>query len=259
MTKSSLAGRGHAADHRVEDIPTPLREILLAYRMLRTRGIKAMWAHASTIALSRAHRLLIDRHLEDRLPTEAVDLRTAADGEIAAAVAHAPVPAKSMHWAIAGSQIDVRDFHFVDVGSGRGCAVVRAATYPFKSVTGIEFARPYHEDALANVAWADAVGLLAAGSVDLRYESALHTKLPAGPCLLFLFAPFEDVIMRPFLDLVSASMREHPRPILAIYVNPVASRAFERRDIQEISLAPRERALIRLFSPYAVKAYAWKG
>ena len=243
----------------------PLREVLIACRMLRRRGLRATLTHVRSIGLARLHRLLFDRKLEDRLPRPvrgelpkgAIDLRTVTDAEVEAAVPHAPTPTKVLQWTLQGLRVDLRDFHFVDIGSGRGCAVVRAAMFPFRSVTGVEFAHPYHEDAVANVAWARASGLIKAGRVDLRHESALRTQLPDGPCLIFLYSPFEEVVMRPFLDLVDASVRRNPRPMLAIYVNPIAARAFARPGIAEIRLAGRERVLLRLFGPHPVKAYSW--
>ena len=260
------ASRGLAAEYDAARFSGPLRDVLIAYRMLRKRGLHEVAAHAGKIALMRVHVALFDQALESRLPRaprgeaprEATELRTVMPREVDAAIGHAPVPSKSMEWALLGLSINFRDYDFVDIGSGRGCAVVRAAMLPFKRVIGVEFAEAYHHDACVNTAWARDNGLVCAGSVELRHQSALETELPFGPCILFLFAPFRDVVMRPFLDRVDASVRQNPRPMIAVYVNPMASGAFSRPTIVKRPLAWRYRALIAMLSPHAVEVYSWK-
>lgn len=63
--------------------------------------------------------------------------------------------------------------------------------------------------------------------------------------------------MRAFLDRIDHLLRERPRRVIAIYINPVARRAFSRPGVVAIRFASRERALIALFAPDDVRAYAW--
>jgi cyclopropane fatty-acyl-phospholipid synthase-like methyltransferase len=48
-------------------------------------------------------------------------------------------------------QLDPRDFVFVDLGSGKGRVILRAATRPFRRVEGVEFSEPLHRVALRNI------------------------------------------------------------------------------------------------------------
>jgi hypothetical protein len=41
-------------------------------------------------------------------------------------------------------QLNPRDFVFVDLGSGKGRVILRAATRPFRRVEGMEFSEPLH-------------------------------------------------------------------------------------------------------------------
>ncbi len=241
-----------------------LREVRIASRMLSEAGLRRTIAHLRTTALVRLDRMLCDRSLDAKLPRPlhgvlplGAEFCTVADNEISAAVAHGPIPALTFRWALRGLAVDPRDFHFVDIGSGRGGGVLRAAALPFKSVTGIEFARCYHEDALENLKWAHENRRVKALRVELQYRSALDAELPDGACLLLLYSPFEEAVMRAFLDRIDHLLRERPRRVIAIYINPVARRAFSRPGVVAIRFASRERALIALFAPDDVRAYAW--
>lgn len=264
MTVSQLPNQSRGARFHIDSHSRFMREARIALRMLSDVGPRRTFAHLRTTALVRLDRVLCDRDLDNRLPRplhgalpRTADLRCVSDEEVAAAVAHGPIPALTFRWAVYGLNIDPRDFHFIDIGSGRGGGVLRAAMLPFRSVTGIEFARCYHEDAVENLKWADENGLVKASHVELQHKSALDAELPEGSCLLFLYSPFEAVIMRAFLDRIDRILGECPRRLMAIYVNPVAGSAFARPGIAEIPLGPRERALITLFAPHDVRAYSW--
>lgn len=258
-TKSSLR------DYGVERRVALLQDALVAYRMLRKRGVGQLLLHARCVALNRLHNRLVDRELHNLLPrrvsgeavVDGLKLRTSADHEAREATPYAPVPSKTLAWALEGIGHDLRDYHFVDIGSGRGFAVVLAAKYSFARITGIEFARELHEDACANLVWARANGLIEASLVELRHESALNTQFPVGPSLFFLYNPFGDSVMRAFLDRLDASVQTDPRPVIVVYANPKQRALFVRPGVHEVPLAPREKWLIRLFSPFAVRVYAW--
>lgn len=238
------------------------RDLQTARRMLRERGIRATAAHARCIALIRLHRLLIDGRLQAGFPfpvtrqsdRDPLTFRFADPAEVRGAVALSPTPCKTFDWAIAGLGIEPSVYHFVDIGSGVGHALMLAARHPFRALTGVEFARELHEQAQANVAWLRAKGRI--GAVDLRHESALETALPDGPCLVYLFCPFDERVMKGFVARLEEAVRRVPRPLLVLYVNPAHAQAFRRPGIRELALTGPARALIRLVSPYRVRAFA---
>jgi len=54
-------------------------------------------------------------------------------------------------WALEALELDYSQFGFVDYGSGRGRLILTAARFPFREVIGVEFSRPLHEEACANI------------------------------------------------------------------------------------------------------------
>jgi hypothetical protein len=247
--------------------PRVLRDVVVAARLLRRDGLGATIRHAATITLRRLHSAAFDRPHRAGLPHPLIrqsllaglKLRTCGAGEAAAAVPCSPIPCKTLDWAIRGSGIDASSWHFVDIGSGIGWALQLALRYPFRAITGVEFAYELHQKAQANMAWLTAQGRTQNRQVQLRHESAVETELPAGPCLLLMFCPFDESVMRPFVRRIERSVAENPRPVIVLYVNPTHPELFVRSGVTEITMARRYAMLLRYLSPYAVRAYRFGG
>ena len=243
--------------------PWFLRDLVVATQLLRRHNIGATIGHVAIIALRRVHSFVFDRRLQAGLPhplthqtlLAGLKLRTSMADEAAAGAPCSPVPGKTLDWAIRGIGIDPASWHFVDIGSGTGWALQLAMRHPFRAFTGVEFADEIHQKACANIAWLTARNKTQNRPVHLRNESVLETKLPSGPCVLLMFSPFDERIMRPFIRRIESSVAEYPRPIIVLYVNPCLSELFLRSDVSEITMTPYYRTLIRLFSPYAVRAF----
>jgi predicted nicotinamide N-methyase len=88
-------------------------------------------------------------------------------------------------------------FTFVDFGSGKGLVVLKAATYPYRKVIGVEFARELHERALINVEMHPAD--LRRADIELVHKDILEFEPPAGDLVLYLFEPFEKPVTEKLL------------------------------------------------------------
>lgn len=148
--------------------------------------------------------------------------------------------------------IDPKEFTFVDLGSGKGRALLLASEYGFRCVIGVELSESLHEAAVANVEHY----LAKTGRpnvFDVRLADAADFRLPDGPVVLFFFNPFDA----PILDLVAAeierSYHETARPIVVLYWTPRLPESFDRSDV----LAPVEiTPYFRVYSAAPVPAMA---
>jgi SAM-dependent methyltransferase len=122
--------------------------------------------------------------------------------------------------AMASVDIDLAGATFIDMGSGKGRALLLATAYHFKQIIGVEFAAELHHLAEANMA-----SLAATGKSDPRitliHGDATTYPLPDGPLVLYFFNPFDSEVMRPIAEMVMTSWRDTPRLIRAVYVNPL--------------------------------------
>ena len=109
---------------------------------------------------------------------------------------------------------------FLDVGAGKGRALLLASLHPFRSAEGVELNPTLAAIAQANVKiWlaSDAVTPLA--PITITHADATQHPLPSGATVAFLFHPFEDPVLRRFLAHVARAQRLHPRPFDLVYVN----------------------------------------
>lgn len=107
---------------------------------------------------------------------------------------------------------DLARFHFVDLGSGKGRALLLACDYPFRAITGVEFAAELHDVATHNLA----------RRADPRARALLGdattVDLPEGDLVVYLFNPFEEAIVRAVARRLAALPPE--LDVRLLYVNP---------------------------------------
>jgi hypothetical protein len=109
---------------------------------------------------------------------------------------------------------------FVDIGAGKGRAMLVASEYPFLRVEGIELNPMLTEVARRNISvWESAPQSAMLAPLVLHEADATRAPLPAEPILAHLFHPFEDRLLRRFLRHVERDLTANARPFDLVYVN----------------------------------------
>jgi SAM-dependent methyltransferase len=109
---------------------------------------------------------------------------------------------------------------FLDVGAGKGRAMLLASRYPFLRVEGVELSPKLAEIANANIRlWRRDPAAYALSPLKLHCADATKHPLPISPTLAFLFHPFELPVLRRFLRHVERSIADHPRSFDLLYAN----------------------------------------
>lgn len=118
------------------------------------------------------------------------------------------------------------DYTFIDLGCGKGLALVLAAKRGFRRVLGVELDPHLLESARVNVRsfWGK-VGT--SGSVELIQEDAVRYKFPSEPTVVFLFNPFGEQTMRAVARNIQQSLEEQQRPFVVAYINPMHEHVFD--------------------------------
>lgn len=117
---------------------------------------------------------------------------------------------------------------FIDVGSGKGRAVLLAAMQRrFREVLGVELSAPLHAIAEQNVERVRATGSLRA-PVRLVHADAAAFAIPDGPLVLYLYHPFNETVADALVANVVASLRSSPRPAAILYARPMLQEGFAR-------------------------------
>jgi SAM-dependent methyltransferase len=109
---------------------------------------------------------------------------------------------------------------FLDIGAGKGRAMLLASRFPFLRVEGVELSPALATIASANVSlWQQDARAEALAPLRLYNADATKHPLPIEPTLAFLFHPFELPILRRFLRHVEKSLAAKPHPFDLLYIN----------------------------------------
>jgi len=140
-------------------------------------------------------------------------------------ILYTPMNWRQLKWALPVDSVS-RDDVFLDVGSGKGRAVLMAAVdYPFGRVVGVEVSRELHETAERNMA--SAAGRIKAAQVELVRSDVREYQIPDDVTVVYLNNPVRGAIFAGLLTAISASQRRRPRPMRLIYYNPTEQPALE--------------------------------
>ncbi len=105
---------------------------------------------------------------------------------------------------------------FLDIGAGKGRALMSASLHPFRDTVGVELNPTMASIARANLAvFAESASPLAPARI--VEADILDSPLPEGPTLGFMFHPFEAPLVRRLLRHLEAHYTDTPFDLL--YVN----------------------------------------
>jgi len=117
------------------------------------------------------------------------------------------------------ASLDFAQFTFMDLGSGKGRALLMASDYPFRRIVGVELLPALHQIAEQNVAQyrSDSQKCFA---LECICADATTFPLPADPVVVYLFNPFPESGLRRAIANMELDLRQTPRPAYVLYHNP---------------------------------------
>ncbi len=123
--------------------------------------------------------------------------------------------------------VDFETFTFIDLGSGKGRALLLAAMYPFARIVGVEVQPELDAVARQNIERFDEPGLQCR-KIESLCADAREYQFPLANLVVYLFNPFPDYVLREVLANLAASARRAPRSIFVLYNAPFEKQEFER-------------------------------
>jgi SAM-dependent methyltransferase len=116
--------------------------------------------------------------------------------------------------------IDVHDFVFVDLGSGKGRTLLMAADYPFNRIVGVELLPGLHRVAQENLGKYRG-GAQKCFALESVCADATEFSFPQEPMVIYLFNPFPEAGLRRVLENLTRSLQQTPREAYVLYHNPL--------------------------------------
>jgi hypothetical protein len=147
----------------------------------------------------------------------------------------------------------ITHYTFVDIGAGKGRAMLLASELPFHRVIGVELNPDMAAIAQRNLdLWraahtsdptADPIA-----PITLHHQDALAFELPHTPTLAFLFHPFEAPVLKALLRRIETHFAKRPGTFDLLYVNAECAEilddhpAFTRLWHGKIEMSPEDHA-----------------
>lgn len=127
-------------------------------------------------------------------------------------------------------KINLSEFTFIDIGSGKGRVLLMASQYPFRRILGIELLPELHRAAKENIGKykSDSQQCFA---IDCVLADAAEFDLPAEPTVLYLFNPLPESGLISMLNRLEDSLRQNPRLVFVLYHNPLLEHVVTRNGV----------------------------
>lgn len=121
--------------------------------------------------------------------------------------------------------IETKNFPLIDYGCGKGRALFVAEQCGFTNLIGVDIAKELIDDANANKAVY--VRKNSQSNIDFLFEDATKYLIPDNAQVLYFFNPFGEEVLQKVIDNIKESVKQHPRKVYCIYLNPKYKAVFE--------------------------------
>lgn len=112
------------------------------------------------------------------------------------------------------------DYLFIDIGSGKGKALLLASDFPFQEIVGVEFAHELHEIAVRNINTYRSPQQRCKRISSICMDAGTF-EFPPVPTLLFMYHPFGPPVLGSLLQNLRRSRSQASCPLVLAYAGPV--------------------------------------
>lgn len=115
--------------------------------------------------------------------------------------------------------IDPAEYSFVDLGCGRGRALLMASQLPYRRVTGIEFSPSLCSDASRNIELFRErhERRMRCARIDVVCDDVCNMDVPDGNVVFYMFNPFEPPILTRVMERIDQAAARETRDVLIAY------------------------------------------
>jgi SAM-dependent methyltransferase len=129
----------------------------------------------------------------------------------------------------------------LDIGCGKGGAMLTLAKYPFARVDGLELSPQLVRIAQHNLERMHISNATLFCCDALNFSELDHYNY------FYMYNPFPEIVMRPMMDNIVSSFRRLPRKVTLIYKNPVSHGVVVSKGFQKVGQTQR-----RMHHPFSI-------
>jgi SAM-dependent methyltransferase len=117
-------------------------------------------------------------------------------------------------------------YSFIDIGSGKGRAVMLASEQPFRQVIGVDINPGLADTAAQNLKKWQHLGHSRCPVYLLTQDAAAFT-FPDGPCALYMYNPFAAHVVKQIIQNIERQFEHRSGQLDVLYFKPVAAALFD--------------------------------
>ena len=161
---------------------------------------------------------------------EGKDLRTGHGNDAFSTAYYGMAPSRFRwiieYWLADDTHTRIEDYTFLDLGCGKGRALMMASEFGFRQVIGVELHPGLAKIARENlVRWRSAK--LNSCPIKIVHQDATEVLFPQSPCLLYLFNPFAAPVVKLLIERIETQFASRPGMLDLIYFNPDSDDLFD--------------------------------
>jgi SAM-dependent methyltransferase len=144
--------------------------------------------------------------------------------------------------------IETKNLPLIDYGCGKGRALFVAEQCGFTNLIGVDIAKELIDDANANKAVY--VRKNSQSKIDFLFEDATKYLIPDNAQVFYFFNPFGEDVLQKVIDNIKESVKQHPRKVYCIYLNPKFKAVFEENGFKVFYIEKNKRYLEGIIYTY---------
>lgn len=144
--------------------------------------------------------------------------------------------------------IETKNLPLIDYGCGKGRALFVAEQCGFTNLIGVDIAKELINDANANKAVY--VRKNSQSKIDFLFEDATKYLIPDNAQVFYFFNPFGEEVLQKVIDNIKESVKQHPRKVYCIYLNPKFKAVFEENGFKVFYIEKNKRYLEGIIYTY---------
>ena len=144
--------------------------------------------------------------------------------------------------------IETKNLPLIDYGCGKGRALFVAEQCGFTNLIGVDIAKELIDDANANKAVY--VRKNSQSKIDFLFEDATKYLIPDNAQVFYFFNPFGEEVLQKVIDNIKESIKQHPRKVYCIYLNPKYKAVFEENGFKVFYIEKNKRYLEGIIYTY---------
>lgn len=136
---------------------------------------------------------------------------------------------------------NVKHKPFIDYGCGKGRALFVAEQCGFTKLIGVDIAKELIEDANANKLVYQPKN--SESEITFIFNDATQYQVPHDACVFYFFNPFGEDILLQVINNIKESVKQHPRKVYCIYLNPKYKSVFDKNGFEVFYTEKNKRYL----------------